>query len=285
MGIQRTPLHYKKARTQHVSINSSIYQQDTIPLPTITPALSHGHLIQHIQPVSPPTLPPISHTGVLSLTPHIKKSPLRRWLAFVLLGLLVLTLYVIWNNGAQSTSAPSITQQNFNNTTGNNSSLNTLPTTASFINSNSSTGGITVYVTGAVKNPGVYTLPADARVYQLLQMAGGALPGADLVALNLASKLSDGQEVYVPLVGEAMPGNVGGITGTSNSAGSSSGTLLNINTASASDMRLALHVSSTTAQNIVNYRLQHGAYTSVDQLLNVVSKSIYTKIKDLVTVS
>ncbi len=52
-------------------------------------------------------------------------------------------------------------------------------------------------IVGAVRHPGVYTLPASARVYQLLQAAGGPLPNADLVALNMAAKLSDGQEVYV----------------------------------------------------------------------------------------
>ena len=53
---------------------------------------------------------------------------------------------------------------------------------------------------------------------------------------------------------------------------------------SADEMRQNLHLSSTTANAIVNYRLQHGDYTSVDQLLQVVSKTIYDKIKDLVTV-
>ena len=49
-------------------------------------------------------------------------------------------------------------------------------------------------------------------------------------------------------------------------------------------MRLALHISSKTAQKIADYRTQHGNYTSVDQLSQVVSKAIYTKIKDQVTV-
>ena len=74
-------------------------------------------------------------------------------------------------------------------------------------------------------------------------------------------------------------------SGTPNASGTATtGQLVNINTASADDMRLNLHVSSTTAQNIVNFRLQHGPYTSVDQLLQVVSKSIYDKIKGQVTV-
>ncbi len=292
MSTHRTaPIHKKHTPTS--TSNSAIYRQSTLPLPTITPAHPPNianHSVQHIQYSGPTTLPPVVSMPMLPMTPLKKKSPLTRWLAFLVLLFLIAALYFVWSNGAQSTNAPGITQQNFGNTTSNTSSaLQTVPTTASFTNSGSGSnvGSITVYVTGAVKNPGVYTLPADARVYQLLQAAGGALPGANLVALNLAAKLSDGQEVYVPLVGESMPSNIGGSTGTSGGSGSSSGTgtLININTASASDMRVALHISSTTAQNIVNYRLQHGAYTSVDQLLNVVSKTIYDKIRDLVTVS
>lgn len=80
------------------------------------------------------------------------------------------------------------------------------------------------------------------------------------------------------------PGTTGGTGGTSGISGTSSGQLININTASVDEMRQALHVSSTTAQNIINYRTQNGPYTSIDQLLQVVSKSIYDKIKGQVTI-
>jgi competence protein ComEA len=65
---------------------------------------------------------------------------------------------------------------------------------------------------------------------------------------------------------------------------SGTGQTVNINTASTDELRTMLHVSSTTAQNIVNYRLQHGPYTSIDQLLQVISKSIYDRIKNMVTI-
>jgi competence protein ComEA len=132
----------------------------------------------------------------------------------------------------------------------------------------------------------VYTLPAGARVYALLQAAGGPLPKANLVALNLAAKLTDGEEVYVTLIGEQPPTYLGGVpgsgSGTPNS--NSTGQQVNINTASADELRQNLHISSTTAQNIVNYRLQHGSYSSIDQLLQVVSKTIYNRIRDQVTI-
>lgn len=204
-----------------------------------------------------------------------------RIFAIVVTLALAVTIYFIWRSPTAPTAAPSISQQNFSSAS---SSSNGDSTGSSATDS----GDIQVYVVGAVKHPGVYTLPPDARVSDLLQAAGGPLPGANLVALNLAAKLSDGQEVYVISVGETPPSYTGGVpgpgTGTASAGNTASGSLVNINTASIDEMRQNLHVSSTTAQNIINYRTQHGPFTSVDQLLQVVSKSIYDKIKDLVTV-
>jgi competence protein ComEA len=265
-----------------------VWQQPTMPQPAITTA----------QTAPDGQFPPLSNTpnaaGAINAfqlpstqqsSIPAKKQRLTRLIAPALALLLALALYTIWHTTpstvAINTSGPAM--------------MPTISTTASGASNDSASlsptndsGTIAVYVTGAVKHPGVYTLPSSARVYQLLQAAGGALPGANLVALNLAAKLSDGQEVYVPMVGETLPPIGGNSTGTDNNGGStgnSTGQLVNINTASASELRQSLHISSTTAQNIVNYRLQHGPYTSVDQLLQVVSRSIYNKIKDLVTVS
>ncbi len=200
----------------------------------------------------------------------------KRWQRVVAAGLLLallIALFFTWNGATPAASPASTTiQQNFSGgSTGNNSP-------------SSSGNTITVYVVGAVKHPGVYTLPVDARVYQLLQAAGGPLPNANLVALNLAAKLSDGEEVYVVHIGETPPTYSGGVPqpGPGNSTGNTQ--LININTASADEMRQALHISSATAQAIVNYRTQHGPFTSVEQLQQVVSQSIYDKIKDQVTV-
>ena len=145
---------------------------------------------------------------------------------------------------------------------------------------------------GAVKYPGVYTLQANSRVYQLLQIAGGTLPNANLVNLNLAARLSDGQEIYVAIAGETPPAITGAqstiipnnnshttTTGSQNTGGQ----VTNINTATADELRNNLHISMTTANRIVTYRTEHGPYTSIDQLLQVVSKTIYNKIKNLVT--
>jgi competence protein ComEA len=132
---------------------------------------------------------------------------------------------------------------------------------------------IEVYVVGAVERPGVYTLPANARVQQLLDAAGGALPDADMIAVNPAATISDGEEVYVPRIGETLPGNVG-----------TAGAKVNINTATVSQMQTLLHVSKTTAEHIVSYRQSHGPFTAVAQLLAIpISQSIFDRIKDQVT--
>jgi len=212
--------------------------------------------------------------GSLLKLPLKRKST--RIIAIIITLALAVALYFIWHTPASTTSLPSITQQNFSGTS---------PISGASTGSSTTTGGdIHVYVVGAVKHPGVYTLPSGARVYQLLQAAGGALPDANLVALNLAAQLSDGEEVYVLAYGETPPTYVGGVPGPGASGTYTAGQVVNINTATADEMRQSLHISITTAQNIVNYRLQHGPYTSIDQLQQIVSKSIYDKIKDLVTI-
>jgi len=204
------------------------------------------------------------------------KRKFTRIIAIIIVLALGIALYFIWRPPASSNPAPVITQQNFSGTSSNSNS-NT-------VNPLSTNGEIHVYVVGAVKHQGVYTLPAGARVYLLLQSAGGPLPKADLVALNLAAPLSDGEEIYVTLIGEKPPTYVGGVPGPGTSGPTTSGQLVNINTASADEMRQSLHISTTTAQSIVNYRQQNGQFTSIDQLQLVISTSIYTRIKGLITI-
>ncbi len=239
---------------------NSIEQQQTMPIPAV-----------------PEPLIPLIDTSSPSMVSTSKRA-FKRILPVVIALALVIVIYFVWNppTPAPLSTGSSVTQQNFSNSS------------TSTTKSSTGSGEIQVYVVGAVKHPGVYTLPAGARVYQLLQAAGGPLPKANLVALNLAATLTDGEEVYVTLSGEIPPTYMGGVPGPpgSNITGSpTTGQLININTASAAEMRQSLHLSSTTAQNIVNYRLQHGPFTSIDQLLQVVSRSIYDKIKTLVTVS
>ncbi len=234
------------------------------------------------QPSQAQTAPEADLSDLPETVTHVSASrfPLKRKftriVAIIIILALGIALYFIWRTPASTNPAPVITQQNF----GGNSS-NSSGSTGSSLTTN---GDIHVYVVGAVKHPGVYMLPAGARVYMLLQAAGGALPNANLIALNLAAPLNDGEEVYVLVNGEKPPTYVGGVPGPGASGSATNGQLVNINTASADEMRQSLHISTTTAQSIVNYRQQNGPFTSIDQLQLAVSKSIYDKIKGLITV-
>jgi competence protein ComEA len=131
-------------------------------------------------------------------------------------------------------------------------------------------GAVKAYVLGAVAQPGVYALPADARVDDLVRAAGGLLPDADVTRVDLAAHVADGQQVYVPRVGEVISPAVGA--------------LVNINTATAQELHNALGLSLTVAARIVAYRVGHGNFTAVSQLLLVpISRGTYDRIKYLVT--
>jgi competence protein ComEA len=211
-----------------------------------------------------------------------RKKKLLRASVLLLTALLLLALYFTWHSATPTAASPTVTQQALSGAIHPQSTpANDGVTTQS---GESSEGTIQVYVTGAIRHPGVYTLPVGARVYQLIQAAGGVLPSANLVALNLAARLSDGQEIYVLSIGETLPDGYNPTSDTGGTPTVAPGQLVNINTASESEMRQVLHVSAATAQKIIAYRTQHGAYTSVDQLLLVVSKSIYDRIKTMVTV-
>jgi len=197
-----------------------------------------------------------------------KSGKLRLVLILAIIGL-VCAIYFIWRPPlTNSPSAPLVSPSSSTNKGSSNTSTTSAPS-----------GFIQVYVAGAVQHPGVYMLSSDARIYQLLDAAGGPLPNANLVALNLAEKLVDGQEVYVSQLGETPPA-VGSTTNNSTNQGQ----LVNINTASAADLQQKLHLSAKSAQEIINYRQQHGSFQSIDQLQQVVSQSIYNKIKGKITV-
>lgn len=133
---------------------------------------------------------------------------------------------------------------------------------------------VVAYVVGAVAHPGVFRLPVTARIQDLVQAAGGAQTDADLVRVNLAAALFDGEEVFIPLVNQPFPTSIG-----------DGGIQVNLNLATATSLRTQLGLSRKTADAIITYRQQHGSFTAVAQLLLVpISRAIYDRIKNLVTV-
>lgn len=135
---------------------------------------------------------------------------------------------------------------------------------------------IVVAVAGKVRRPGLVRLPAGARVDDAIKAAGGLLPGAQPGLLNLAAKVTDGQQV---LVGVAQPAAA--------SSGGSGGGLLDLNTATVQDFDALPGIGPVLAERIVAWRTEHGRFASVDQLREVsgIGESKYQQVKSKVTVA
>ena len=153
----------------------------------------------------------------------------------------------------------------------------------------SSAAEVYVDVDGAVVKPGVYRLKDGARLAQAIDAAGGLAAEADVTVLNRASKITDGQKIYVPTVGEqqtaAAVGAPESSASTTPGTGSSSG-LVNINTASAAEPQTLSGIRPSMAQAIIDERTQNGAFASVDDLMRVsgIGEKKLAKIKDCICV-
>ncbi|HJY33156.1 MAG TPA: helix-hairpin-helix domain-containing protein [Actinomycetota bacterium] len=139
---------------------------------------------------------------------------------------------------------------------------------------------ILVDVAGWVRRPGVYEFEEGARVIDAIDAAGGARSGALLESLNLAAPLADGIQILVPRQGETVaPPASGG-------AGAGVAGLINVNTATPTELEELPDVGEVIAQAIVDYRTENGPFTSVDQLLDVsgIGDATLENIRELVTV-
>lgn len=133
-------------------------------------------------------------------------------------------------------------------------------------------GTVVVHVAGAVVSAGVEELPAGSRVVDGVDAAGGALPEADLAKVNLAAPLEDGQQVYVPRLGEVVGGAVAGGGGGAGGGGAGAdgdSEIVDLNTADVDQLDALPGVGPAIAQAIVDHRESNGPFTSVDDLLDV----------------
>lgn len=147
---------------------------------------------------------------------------------------------------------------------------------------------VVVDVVGRVHHPGIYRLPQGSRVDDAVTAAGGTLSGVDPVTLNLARKLTDGEQLVVGLVG-AVPaaGNpVGSAAAGAGALTGGTGGPIDLNSATAAQLDALPGVGPVLAQRIVDWRSQHGRFDSIDQLRDVsgIGESKYADLKSLVTV-
>ena len=133
---------------------------------------------------------------------------------------------------------------------------------------------LVVSVVGAIARPGLVTVPPGSRVADVLAAGGGALPGTDLTALNLAQKVSDGDQIVVGAPARSV----------SNDAAAEDG-VVSLNDATEAELDALPGVGPVTAASIVAWRDANGPFTSVDQLSEVdgIGPSRLEKLRDLVS--
>jgi competence protein ComEA len=144
-------------------------------------------------------------------------------------------------------------------------------------------GRVAVHVAGRVRRPGLVQLPAGSRVQDAIRAAGGSTAGADLDAVNLARRLTDGEQVFVPGPGDPPPPPPPGAGPTSGAAPSAP---LDLNTATLEQLDALPGVGEVTAGRIIAYRSAH-PFSAVDELLEVpgIGQRRFEQLKDLVTVA
>lgn len=138
---------------------------------------------------------------------------------------------------------------------------------------------IRVHVKGEVNQPGVYEIPADSRVIDAIQAAGGSKAQADVEQLNLAAVVADGSEVVVPAIGTTTTE-----AGTKPAATSGK---INVNTATMEELDKLPGIGSARAQAIIEYRQEHGRFLQIDDLKQVpgIGVKMFDQIRDKVTVN
>jgi competence protein ComEA len=135
---------------------------------------------------------------------------------------------------------------------------------------------IYVHVAGAVRRPGLVRVPSGARVAVALERAGGPHRRAELSGVNLAAKLEDGQQVVVPVRGAAPVVGAPGAVGASGAAGApgagapgAAAPKLSLGTATVDQLDEIDGIGPTLAERIVEYRTEHGGFSSLQELSEV----------------
>jgi competence protein ComEA len=137
---------------------------------------------------------------------------------------------------------------------------------------------VVVHVVGQVYKPGLYSLPEGSRVDDAIKRAGGPKPKAALALVNLAAPVADGQQVVVPSNRQAAQALAGG------SMAGGAGGPVHLNSATLDQLDELPGIGPVTAQKILDYRSEHGAFGSVEELDAVpgIGPATLDELRDLV---
>lgn len=148
---------------------------------------------------------------------------------------------------------------------------------------------IIIHIDGEIINPGIVLLPSGSRISDAITASGGITAQADLSKINLAYELSDGQKIYIPSVLDEDE-----IPYIQNDAGtnvvipdlSSNSSLVNINTATQSELESLPGIGASTASKIINYRKENGKFKQIEDIMNVngIGESKFNNIKNYICI-
>lgn len=142
---------------------------------------------------------------------------------------------------------------------------------------------IYAFITGFIKNPGVYELSEGARLYELVELAGGFTEQAAQDYLNLAAYIKDGDKITVYSEEELAEAKD---TITNNNEESGSAWHININTADKETLMTLPGIGEAKADAIIKYREENGTFSSIEDIMNIsgIKQGAFDKIKDLITI-
>lgn len=146
------------------------------------------------------------------------------------------------------------------------------------------TNKIIVHITGEVAKPGIVELEEGQRVYNAIEKVGGVTKNADTSKINLAAVVEDGIKIHVPNINDKTED-------TNNDEAINSNTetkdkIVNINTATQTELETLPGIGPSLAMKIINYRKEKGKFSKIEDIKNVsgIGDSKYENLKDLIKV-
>ena len=144
---------------------------------------------------------------------------------------------------------------------------------------------ITIYIVGEVNKPDVYELPINSIIKDAIEKAGGPTEDADLVAINLARKVKDGEEIIVPTK-QVFISDSSDLGNSTSTVGTNASGKININTASAKELEALPGIGEVKSNAIVQYRKDYGLFRDIRDIMNVsgIGEITFENIKDLIVI-
>lgn len=147
---------------------------------------------------------------------------------------------------------------------------------------------VIVHITGEVNNPGIIKIAQNSRLVDVIEAAGGLTENADINKINLAYIISDGQKIYIPNINENIENYINNEPGEGiiDDTNLGNNNLVNINTATQTELETLTGIGPSIALKIINYRKENGKFKNIEDIKNVpgIGNSKYESIKNNICV-